>query len=119
MLGYERIPDEWKSGIPAISTRKFAFTTYSFNDIVGSTLRRAEMVVARAGGRVDGDTLVIPAQSPSPPALEQWDMGMPDRIVKADDPAWRWRGRGSRSRRPATGRWRRERRRPALERPRR
>ena len=78
MLGYERIPDEWKGGIPAISTRKFAFTTYSFNDIVASTLRRAELVVERAGGRVEGDTLVIPAQSPSPPALEQWDMGIPD-----------------------------------------
>jgi hypothetical protein len=92
MLGYERIPVEWKGGIPAISARKFAFTTYSFNDIVASTLRRAERVIARAGGRVDRDTLVIPAQSPSPPAIEQWDMGIPDRIVKADDPAWRWRG---------------------------
>jgi len=92
MIGYDRIPDEWKSGIPAISNRKFAFTTYSFNDIVSSTMRRAEKVIERAGGRVDVGTFVIPAQTPLPPALEQWDMGVPDRIVKADDPAWRWRG---------------------------
>lgn len=92
MIGYDRIPDEWKRGIPAIAARRFAFTSYSFNDIVMSTTRRAETVVLRSGGRVDGDTLVIPEQAATPPALEQWDMGVADRIVAADDPAWRWRG---------------------------
>jgi hypothetical protein len=40
MLGYDAIPDEWKSGIPAIADQKFAFTDYSFNDIVASTMAR-------------------------------------------------------------------------------
>jgi hypothetical protein len=92
MIGYDRIPDEWKRGIPAVASRRFAFTSYSFNDVVMSTTRRAETVVQRSGGRIDGDTLVIPEQAAAPPALEQWDMGAPDRIVPAGDPAWQWRG---------------------------
>ena len=92
MIGYDRMPDAWTRGIPGIATRKFAFTRYSFNDIVMSTTRRAETVIQRARGRVDGDTLLIPRQSPAPPALEQWDMGVADRMVPADDPAWHWQG---------------------------
>lgn len=93
MIGYDRIPDHWKRGIPAIAGRKFAFTSYSFNDIVVSSVRRAEGVIERGGGRIEGDEIVIPRQSPAPPRLEQWDMGIADRIVSADDPEWKWRGR--------------------------
>jgi ADP-ribosylglycohydrolase len=92
MIGYDRIPDEWKRGIPAIASRRFRFTDYSFNDIVMSTTRRAEAVIERAGGRVEGDALVVPEQTAVPPALEQWNMGVADRIIPADDPAWQWRG---------------------------
>jgi hypothetical protein len=92
MLGYAKIPDRWRSGIPALADRKFAFTTYSFDDIVRSTLRRAEQVVQRAGGSVTADLLRIPVQAPIPPVLEQWDMGVPDRIVEVGDPAWQWAG---------------------------
>ena len=41
MLGYEKIPEVWKAGIPAIADTKFAFTQYSFNEIVASTMARA------------------------------------------------------------------------------
>jgi hypothetical protein len=92
MIGYDHIPDEWKRGIPAIASRRFRFTSYSFNDIVMSTTRRAEAVIERAGGRVEGDALVVPDQTAVPPAPEQWDMGVADRIIPADDPAWQWRG---------------------------
>ena len=34
--------------------------SYSFNDIVMSTTRRAEAVIERAGGRVEGDALLVP-----------------------------------------------------------
>ncbi len=92
MLGYSKIPDEWKSGIPALAGRKFAYTNYSFDDIVASTLKRAELVVRKSGGQVTADRLTIPLQAPVPPMLEQWDMGIPDRIVEVDDPAWQWAG---------------------------
>ena len=92
MLGYSKIPDEWKSGIPALAGRKFAYTNYSFDDIVASTLKRAELVVRQSGGQVTADRLTIPPQAPVPPMLEQWDMGIPDRIVEVDDAAWQWAG---------------------------
>ena len=92
MLGYSKIPDEWKSGIPALAGRKFAYTNYSFDDIVASTLRRAEHVVRQAGGQVTPDRLTIPVQKAVPPMLEQWEMGIPDRIVEVDDASWQWAG---------------------------
>jgi hypothetical protein len=90
MLGYERIPDVWKAGIPALKSRKFAFTEYSFDDIVASTLARAGKVVVAAGGEATATELKIPPQAPIPPILEQWDMGIPDRIVETDDAVWQW-----------------------------
>src|SRR5690606_9769466 len=92
MLGYRNIPDVWRSGIPPIANRKFAYTSYSFEDIVASTLRRAEAVIRRAGGSVTGNTVRVPVQTPRPPVLERWDMGRPDRIVEADDAAFAWNG---------------------------
>jgi hypothetical protein len=92
MLGLDRIPDRWKSGLPALATRKFAFTRYSFEDIVASTIARAAKVVAAAGGRVTATEVVVPHQRPAPPALEQWDMGVPDRRVGVTDAAWQWSG---------------------------
>jgi hypothetical protein len=31
-------------------------------------------------------------QTPEAPPLEQWDPGVPDRVVPATDPAWTWTG---------------------------
>ena len=52
MLGYNRIPEVWKAGIPAIADTRFSFTQYSFNQIVASTQARALKVVEGAGGKV-------------------------------------------------------------------
>jgi hypothetical protein len=92
MMGYERIPRNWKAGIPDIADRKFAFTDYSLTDIVDSTLRRARKIVEAAGGKVTAEEWVIPRQSPRAPKLEQWDMGTPDRRIPATDAAWTWKG---------------------------
>jgi hypothetical protein len=90
MLGYDGIPGEWKSGIPAIADRKFAYTDYSFNDIVASTMTRAHTVIEQVGGRVTSNGIEVPAQAPVPAALEQWDMGVPDRRIVTTDGAWTW-----------------------------
>ena len=90
MIGYDRIPDHWKGGIPAIATQKFSFTDYSFEEIVTSTIKRAEKVVVAEGGKVEGHDLSIPLQHPEPPPLEQWDMGVPDSLVPSSDAAWQW-----------------------------
>ena len=92
MLGYERIPLEWRSGIPAVADRTFDYTTYSFNDITRSTVARAIALVERAGGRVNGDRITIPRQSPQPPPLEQWDPGVPDQVIETTAAAWQFTG---------------------------
>jgi hypothetical protein len=92
ILGYERIPDVWKAGIPPLADKKFAFTRYSFNEIVASTLARAEKVVKGAGGQVTATDLLIPVQEPAAAPLEQWDGGVPVKLVHPVDPAWRWTG---------------------------
>ena len=92
MLGYRRIPEVWRAGIPALGDRKFAYTSYSFEDIVDSSLRRARQVIEREGGTVGEHEVAIPWQRPSPPVLEQWDMGVPDRRIEAGAAEWRWQG---------------------------
>jgi hypothetical protein len=88
MIGYARIPDEWKRGIPPLADRKFAYTNYSLNDIVASTVARALKVVAAAGGSVSATEIAVPYQAPKPPALEQSDFGVPTSVVASTDPAW-------------------------------
>jgi len=93
MLGYAAIPDFWKSGIPAIADTKFDFTRSSFNDITRTTVERAKRIVTKAGGSVTATEMVIPFQEPKPAALEQWDMGVPDKRIDTLDVAWSWKGR--------------------------
>jgi hypothetical protein len=92
MLGYDRIPEKWKAGIPGLADTKFEFTRYSFNEIVKSTLARAEKIIVAAGGTVGPAEVVIPVQSPKAPPLEQWDPGVPVARVERDQPAWSWKG---------------------------
>ena len=92
MLGWERIPERWKAGIPALADTRFEFTRYSYNEIVRSTLARAEKVIAAAGGSVGPNEIAIPVQSPKAPPLEQWDPGVPTARLEPDQPAWSWMG---------------------------
>jgi hypothetical protein len=92
MLGYEKIPVVWRAGLPAIADTRFAFTQYSFNEIVASTMARAQKVIAGAGGRVTATEVFIPAQAPQAPALEQWDADVPLRRLPYADAAWTWKG---------------------------
>ena len=93
MLGYNRIPDVWKAGLPAIADTRFAFTQYSFNQIVASTQVRALKVVEEAGGKVTPTEVEIPVQEPQAAPLEQWDIGVPLKRVELSEPAWTFKGR--------------------------
>ena len=92
MVGYERIPEKWRAGIPALAGTKFKFTSYSFDEIVASTLKRAEKIIVAAGGTVGPAEVVVPVQAPKAPPLEQWDPGVPVARVEFDQPAWTWKG---------------------------
>jgi hypothetical protein len=92
--GYEKIPDIWKSGIPAIAGKKFAFTNHTFQSIVESTTQRAVELVQKQGGQFLGDALVVPVQEPVPAKLEIWDdYGSPVERIPISDTRWTWKGR--------------------------
>jgi hypothetical protein len=88
ILGYNKIPDEFKGDLPSLADKKFDFTEYSFNDIVKSTEKRALQAVEKAGGKVNETTVTFREQKPKAPRLEQWSPGIPDRKVGVKDPAW-------------------------------
>jgi hypothetical protein len=93
MLGYDSIPDNCKGGIAALADKKFAFTEYSFNDIVRSTETRALKVIAANGGKVTDSEVIIRLQRPKAPKLEQWSPGIPDRRIDAGANGWTYRGK--------------------------
>jgi hypothetical protein len=92
MLGYSRIPDAWKAGIPAVADQKFQYTQSSLNDICRSTQARALRLVQMVGGDVTGENVTVPVQAPEPAPFEQWDMGVPVSRVGVADEAWSFKG---------------------------
>ncbi|MDX2284780.1 MAG: ADP-ribosylglycohydrolase family protein [Bacteroidia bacterium] len=71
MLGYARIPAHWKQGLQDAEDIDFQYTSMSLNDTYAMSLRQALEVIARNGGTVDGDQIVIRVQQPAPVRLEQ------------------------------------------------
>jgi hypothetical protein len=93
MMGYKRIPDEWKSGIPAIAEQKFRYTDFTFRSIVDSSLKRAIALAEDSGGVLRGDTLQIATETPKAAKVELWDdYGSPVERVGFNDSRWTWKG---------------------------
>jgi hypothetical protein len=93
MLGYRRIPEEWKSGIPAIADEKFRYTDFTFKTIVASTQKRALELIEKTGGRVEGEQVLVKVQKPKAAKLEVWDdYGSPVERIAASDSRWQWQG---------------------------
>ena len=103
MLGYDKIPDVWKSGIPALADRKFDYTDFSFKTIVESTEKRTLALIRATGGRVDGERVFVKVQTPQAPKLEIWDdYGSPSERLAAVDARWTWKGNWNSGK---TGKW--------------
>lgn len=90
MIGYDNIPDEWKSGIPKVENIKFEYTESSLNDICKLTKKWVTKIAEANGGRTEGTDLVVVLQPALPAKLEQWSMGTPKLRLKTDDPAFTW-----------------------------
>jgi hypothetical protein len=90
ILGYEKIPDVWKSGIARIAKTRFSYTSYTFEEIVASTLRRALLVIEQAGGKQTATDVFVKVQAPKAPPLEQWSPDRPTQRLEPDAPAWSW-----------------------------
>ncbi len=73
MLGYEKLPAQWKTSIEKYPNSKYSHTTYTYNDLINSSLKRAEKAILQSGGKIDGDTYIIKRQSiRQPKTLEQY-----------------------------------------------
>jgi ADP-ribosylglycohydrolase len=91
MLGYRGLPEEWKRGIPAIAQRKFSWTDYSFDSIVDVSLRLAQDLILREGGRRQGEELLIRTQAPRARKVPLWnDFGQAAERVGGRDARWRY-----------------------------
>ena len=76
-----------------MADEKFNYTSYSFNDIVDSTVSRAIALIERTGGSVDGDSVTVELQEPRQAKLEAWnDYGSPQEEIRFDDDRWQWQG---------------------------
>jgi hypothetical protein len=96
MLGYKKIPNQWKGGIPPIANEKFRYTDFSFRTIADSTEKRALALIARTGGHVDGEKVAVKIQEPKAPKLEVWDdYGSPVERVPTTDARWSFQGNWS------------------------
>ncbi|MBL8217346.1 MAG: ADP-ribosylglycohydrolase family protein [Bryobacterales bacterium] len=93
MVGYERIPNEWKGGIARIANDKFRYTDFTFETIVDSTLARTIQLVTRTGGKREGETLQVRTQRPKPAPLELWKgRATPKERVPLTDARWKLEG---------------------------
>ena len=96
VLGYKSIPENWKSGVAELADKPFAYTNFSYNEIVASTLRRAILTIERAGGRERESELSVPDEQPQRAEWERWSMGQPVKVIEAKSQEWRWTGDWSR-----------------------
>jgi hypothetical protein len=92
MRGFDAMPDRFKNDIAKLADKKFSFTDYSFNEIVESSESRALKTIADNGGTVTETEVVIPQQSPRPPKLESFNFGIPAKVWRVDNSAWKWQG---------------------------
>ncbi len=97
ILGYDRIPDAWKAGIPKVQETKFLYTDYTLNNVIEATEKHALELIRRAGGSVSDTDVIIPFQAPKAAEWEQWSPGIPDKRVATGDAAWNWSGNWSKS----------------------
>jgi hypothetical protein len=70
LIGYSRIPGYWKQGLSLVEDLDFKYTTISLNKAYQLSLKHALELIARNGGEVEGDRVVIKVQDPMPVPLE-------------------------------------------------
>jgi hypothetical protein len=70
MMGYSNIPENWKKGVTPVEDMDFKYTTMSLNDVYEMGTKHALQVLEKAGAKIDGDNIEIPAQEIKPVALE-------------------------------------------------
>lgn len=71
MLGYSKIPAFWLKPLQEIEPLTFEGTNMSLNKAYDLSYKHATEMIKSAGGKVEGDNIVIPFAEPVPVAFEQ------------------------------------------------
>jgi len=71
ILGYDNIPDEWKSGLSKVEDIDFKYTDISLNDAYRMSTEQAIAMIKRNGGTQDKENLAFTIQKPEKVRLEQ------------------------------------------------
>jgi len=70
-IGYSNIPDYWLNNVKEVEDIIFPYTTLSLNDTYLLSLKHSLELIARNGGKVVGDKVVISCQVPEPVRFEK------------------------------------------------
>jgi ADP-ribosylglycohydrolase len=76
VLGYDKIPARWKTGLKEAEDINFKYTEISLNKVYEIGLRHALQNITANGGKVEGDLVKIVTQSPLAVKLEQGFPGL-------------------------------------------
>ncbi|MGV8096351.1 MAG: ADP-ribosylglycohydrolase family protein [Mangrovibacterium sp.] len=68
--GFSGLPENMRKGVKAISDSIFINTTYSFNRAVSSTNKYALDLIARNGGKIKDEKIMVRTQVPAAPDVE-------------------------------------------------
>ena len=76
ILGYNRIPDQWKRSLKEVEDRNFAYTDISLNKAYQLSFGQALQMIEKNGGTVEGDLVTIQCQQPVAVRYEKAFEGM-------------------------------------------
>ncbi len=71
MLGYDKIPAFWLKPLQEIENSNFESTDVSLEKAYGWSMSHALDMIAKAGGKTEGEEMIIPLSTPVPVAFEQ------------------------------------------------
>ena len=76
ILGYNKIPAFWKMGLKEAEDIDFKYTSFSLNKTYATGFKHALQNIQRNGGKIEGNNVVIAAQSPVAVKFEAGFPGM-------------------------------------------
>lgn len=71
MLGYDAIPEYWKSPLAPVADRPFKYTEISFNKACELSFNQAKQVIGKNGGKLNDGSVTIAVQTPQAVRFEE------------------------------------------------